>query len=288
MGAADPTVVGMKNTVHSVPRPSSVATPEDAAWARRVEAGVIAEAALDGLVAHPPSATRDELAALVEDGHRARLAFADAHVGLVGHVVGLVARRTGLDRDELYQEGVVGLMEAIERYDPARGGFAGFAVPRIRMRVGDAAVTAHGTVGLPARRARTWRAALAIHDTLAAERASRPDAAEVARTLGESVATVRDLLAYRPASSLPDEEPAAAAVRASDLRVISLTVARLLKRLGHAERELLTALYGLDGNPPSTHAEMAERLAVSESTVRRRARCALDVLRGAAASASAA
>lgn len=277
---AEPTVVGMKNTLHRVPRPLSVATADDIAWARRVEAGVIAEAALDGLVTTPPGATRGELLALVEDGHRARLEFADAHIGLVGYVVAPVVRRTGLSAEELYQDGVVGLMESIERYDPARGGFAGFAVPRIRMRVGDAAVTSHGSVGLPARRARQWRAALAIHDTMAAQGAGRPDAAEVARRLGESVMTVRDLLAYRPATDMPEDEPAAAVVQSDDLQVASLTVARLLDQLGRAERDLLTALYGLDGSVPRTPSEVAGRLAVSESTVRRRAQRALDALRG--------
>ena len=40
--------------------------------------------------------------------------------------------RTGAEHDDLVQAGSIGLLNAIERYDPARGGeFAAFAVPTV-------------------------------------------------------------------------------------------------------------------------------------------------------------
>lgn len=56
------------------------------------------------------------------------------HVGLVRHVLGRVASTlpVGVDRDNLEGAGMVGLVEAARRFDPAKGDFAPYARRRIR------------------------------------------------------------------------------------------------------------------------------------------------------------
>lgn len=59
----------------------------------------------------------------------------DAHLGLVHHVARKLQRRLSdeVEYDELLGPGAIGLMEAIESFDPGRGmAFSTFAVPRIR------------------------------------------------------------------------------------------------------------------------------------------------------------
>lgn len=257
---------------------------DEAALLRRIEAGVLADAALGGEFPTPEGASAIELRLLAEDGRRARVALIDAHVGLVGWVAATVAARTGLERAELAQEGMIGLLEAIGRFDPARGNFATCALPRIRMRVWDAAVTGHGSLGLPARRARQWRYLRAVAGRLTVALGREPEASEVADEAGESRATVETLLAFGPPVALGAETsdvPDAVAAPGVDPQVVR----RLLRRLSSFDRTMICHLYGLAGHPVRTHAEVAAMTQRSESTIRRRERAALALMRAGNAAA---
>ena len=264
--------------------PSTLSAADEATLLRRIDAGVIADAALRGWRPTPPGASTAELRLVAAEGECARLEMAAANTGLVWWLVHPIARASGRDRDELFQEGVVGLMEAIQRFDPTRGRFATYAVPRIRMRVWDAAVTAHGSLGLPARRARQWRRARALSAQLTVTLSRAPRIEELARETGESVAVVRSLLAFVPPVTLAPDAPGwddvapARSQGAASEDVDREAVLRLLRRLGTFDRAMVARLYGLDG-PAHSHAEVARDLGRSESTIRRRERRALELLR---------
>lgn len=260
---------------------------EETRLVRLMEAGVAAEAALRGRLGAPPDARTEELQTLVEAGDQARNAFTQANVGLVWWVAAPIARSTGHGRDELAQEGMVGLLEAIQRFDPARSRFATYALPRIRMRVWDAAVTSHGGLGLSARRARRWRQVRGAAARLTVVLARKPRAEEVAEELGESVGVVRSLLAFTPPVTLPPDAPgwdeaAAGGPQPTASQVDGLAVRRLLRRLDPLDRAVVSQLFGLDG-PVRSHVEVARALGRSESTIRRRERQALTLLRAGTA-----
>lgn len=67
-------------------------------------------------------------------GRAAKESLVLDHVHLVRHVLGRVTASlpSGVDRENLEGAGLVGLVEAAERFDPAKGEFAGFAKRRIR------------------------------------------------------------------------------------------------------------------------------------------------------------
>lgn len=276
MPDSTPTVVADLDT------PPTHATENDRLL-RLIEAGTIAEAALRGWFTGSRAATTAELDTLAADGRRARAQFAELNAPLVTWVARPIARSTGHDLDELVQEGAIGLLEAIDRFDPTRSRFATYAVPRIRMRVWDAAVTSLGSLGMSPRRAREWRRARAASARLTMTLARRPLAEEVAGELGESVSVVRTLLAFAPPVTLaPDAAgwrllAAEAEPEASD-GVDRAAVRRLLRRLDDTDRWIVSQLYGLDG-PARSHAEVAGDLGRSPSTVRRRERQALELLR---------
>lgn len=252
---------------------------EEAALARRIEAGVLAAAIRAGHEprwAHLPEA---DLAALERDGRDARDELVRRNSGLVWYVVNNVADRAGLDRDELFQEGMVGLLEAVDRFDHARGGLAAFAVHRIRLRVWEAAVTANGAVGLPPSRARQWRVVRRAEAELSSELRRRPTADEVARACALSVATVAPLLAFRPPQALTPGDDAARDEPDQRRHADPAAVRGLLLELDDLDRRILTHRYGLGGHPALRSVDVGRLLGLSDTTVRRRERLALARLR---------
>lgn len=266
------------------PAPDLLTGQEEAALQRCMEAGIAAQAALDGVLTAPAGATEPELLEIVAAGDRARIEFAQANTGLVWWVVAPIARSTGHDRTDLFQEGVLGLMEAIQRFDSARGRFGSYAVPRIRMRAWDAAVTGGGTLGMSARRARQWRKIRLVASQLTLTLERTPSAEEVAAATGDSVSVVQALLLFEPPTALSMDTPGWENLLVADPQVDApdevdqVGVRRLLRRLSDRDRMIVVSLFGLSG-PAQTHAEVARVLGRSESTVRRRERLALTLLR---------
>jgi len=249
--------------------------------ARAIEAGVFARSVLQGAATPPPGASRVELDLIWHAGEVAYDRFVQANLRLVAMVTRRAASRVGVDADDLFQEGVVGLLEAVRRYDHTRGArFATFALPWIRMRVGECSVTQGGTVGLPASRAKAWVQVACARDALGAELGRRAADDEVARAVGRPVAQVRDLLRYAPAARTGDPGVWADVRTPAASSADRLGVQRLLHLLEREERAVLVALYGLGDESARSYDEVAGRLGVSTSTVRRRERAALERLRG--------
>ncbi|WP_232548186.1 sigma-70 family RNA polymerase sigma factor [Propioniciclava soli] len=252
--------------------------PNEARLARRIEAGVVAGAVLAGRMTPADPVPEADLRALVADGCAARAELVAAHGGLVWLVVNPVANRTGLDRDELRQEACLGMLEAIERFDPARGCFATFALVRMRLRVGEAAATRLGALGLPAKRARAW---WQVQTSRAALEASgrTPGVEDIARQSGLDAARVGALLGWRTTRPLTDEDEIALGEPAEERGPL---VEELLQALDRDQRVLIAHRYGIGRKAAGSCAEVAQLLGVSEATVRRRERAALAVLRRAA------
>jgi len=81
----------------------------------------------------PTAALWERYRATGDPAARARLL--DAHLGLVHHAAHEVLRRglRAVDADELVSAGTVGLVQALEGFDPGRGqAFSSYAMPRIR------------------------------------------------------------------------------------------------------------------------------------------------------------
>ncbi|QGF24369.1 sigma factor [Raineyella fluvialis] len=140
-------------------RPRLLTGDEERRLARMIEAGVIARHFLD--TATPcPLGTPDELRAVVEEGLRARERFLSANIGLVVHLVRRDAGTSAPEREDLVQEGCVGLAEALATFDWARGTrFSTWAVPYVRSRIAEARRLDRGGIRIPVRRLRQAAAA---------------------------------------------------------------------------------------------------------------------------------
>lgn len=155
---------------------------EERELGRLIEAGVAAAAVLGGAPDAPRvAATGAELERLVAAGEEARTTFLLANCRLVVVIAHELARRHGLDAEELFQEGSVALAQALARFDHARGvPFCTVAGRWIRSRLADHVATRCGTRHLPGwavRRNVAWRSVSwdAVGDVAEAEPDVEPD-----------------------------------------------------------------------------------------------------------------
>ncbi|HLT61449.1 MAG TPA: sigma-70 family RNA polymerase sigma factor [Microlunatus sp.] len=257
---------------------------EERELAMRIEAGALAWAERHAEVRRT-DARDEELLALERLGHTARQRFVQANVGLVGALVSACAARTGLPRDELFQEGCLGLVIAVARFDHRRGlRFSTYAVPWIRSRLGEAVLRRCGALPLPAGRAGQLQAARAAADELAQTLGRPATTAEIAARAGLDRRGYERLLAWQRVTSLDVAiadragEPAAPD-EAGDAEP-DPPVAELLWRLAPDEREVLRLRYGFGDGAARSTAAVARRLGRSTSAVRRVEERALRRLRG--------
>lgn len=244
----------------------------------QIEAGVLArEVRLRG----SPTATPEELAALEELGERARQRFVRANLRLVAMVARQAAARTRLPEADLFQEGCLGLMTAVMRFDHRRGhAFATYALVWIRSYVGAATARRLGALNLPASRAEQLRAARAIEIDLGQRLGRTPTAAEVADALGRPEPWTAALLAHRAPEPLDGLEVERSwSVPAPEPVVDRDEVQLLLSRLEWPERQVLELRLGFGGDEAYSLTETARRLDVSVGRVRRLEERGLERLR---------
>jgi len=234
-----------------------------------------------------PPADLVRLSRAAAGGDRAaRERIVSANLNLVRHVVRRY-RSMGADGEELFQVGCLGLLKAVDRFDPARGTrFSTYAVPlilgEIQRHLRDLA-----PAGLGRGAHRLARAARHKEEALANDLQRTPTAAEVAQGLGVSVAELGAALeaARRPASldeqatDATGERPALyQRLAAGDGREWDQAALRtLVERLPDRQRQVILLRYFRD----RSQAEVGTLLHLSQPQISRLEKRALQALRHA-------
>jgi RNA polymerase primary sigma factor len=241
------------------------------------------------------------LARAVERGDlAAKQRMIEANLRLVVHVAKRYQRDDhGLTLPDLVQEGTLGLVRAVERFDHRRRHrFSTYAVIWIRQAISRAIEVKGRAIRLPVHMTRRLRELDREERRLLAELGREPSAAELAGALDwlpEEVAEARDqrrtTVSLDEAVGSPDGNPHALgaliaddADHAPDARAVAAAlrsdVRTALRLLSPRERAVVTLRYGIDDDP-ATVAETARRLRLRAGDVRRLEELALRKLRAA-------
>jgi RNA polymerase primary sigma factor len=236
-----------------------------------------------------------ELAIQIEAGSQAaRRHLIEANLRLVVSV----ARRyssSGLPLLDLVQEGNIGLMRAVERFDYRRGfKFSTYATWWIRQAISRAVADKARTIRLPVHVGERHSQLLRISRTLAQELGREPTEEEVATAAGLRIAQVRTLMiaAREPVSldiPIGDED----AGRLGDLiedaapgpeqtvaqQVVRTEIESVLTALTPRERRVIQLRFGLVDDHQRTLEEVGRRLGVTRERARQIETTALRRLR---------
>ncbi|MDL2079836.1 sigma-70 family RNA polymerase sigma factor [Streptomyces sp. GXMU-J15] len=265
--------------------------------AKAIEAGLLAREKLEEPGARLAPKLRVELERLVRLGEQARTGFAHGNLRLV---VSIAKRYTGrgLDLMDLIQEGNLGLLHAIEKFDHERGfKFSTYAVQWIRQTILRAIADQSRTVRIPVH----------AHDTLTAlHRAAtdlnldspHDDLPTVAARAGTTVEEAHKLLS-RVRRIVPFEELTEAigddalheeADRSDDgphrpepdayyKDLSPEQVHKILDCLSEREHRVMTLRYGLDGGPQLTLDAIGQDIGVTRERIRQIESMAMSKLR---------
>jgi RNA polymerase nonessential primary-like sigma factor len=279
--------------LNGIGRTALLTAAQEVELAKRIEAGVFAQHMLE--TETRGAAPRAELQALVRDGHLAKNHLLEANLRLV---VSLAKRYTGRGMPllDLIQEGNLGLIRAVEKFDYTKGfKFSTYATWWIRQAITRGMADQGRTIRLPvhlveqvnklARLKRDLHQQLgreATHDELAAEVGLTPqkvaDLLDHARdpvSLDMPVGSEEDA----PLGDFIEDGEATDAESAVISGLLHDDLRRVLGTLDDREQSVIRLRYGLDDGQPHTLDQIGKRFGLSRERVRQIEREVMSKLR---------
>ena len=252
--------------------------------AKRIEAGLYAEHLLESPKGLTPTRKR-ELRALLNDGERAKDHLLRANLRLV---VSLAKRYTGHGMPflDLIQEGNLGLIRAVEKFDYTKGfKFSTYATWWIRQAISRAMADQSRTIRLPVHLVEQVNKMQRMRREMSQELGRDVTHAELGHELDITEARVRELIDLsRDLVSLDqtvgtdddaslgdfiaDERATSAAETTVEAGLMRAQLRDVLDSLDAREATVVRMRYGLDGGQPKTLDEIGRVFALSRERIR--------------------
>jgi len=256
---------------------------EEVELARLIEIGVFAEYLLDNPdVSRPTNVTDDELCRMRDEGQQAKQRFIGANLRLVVSIARKHGRET-LPFLDVIQEGNVGLIRAVEKFDYTKGfKFSTYATWWIRQAI-FRGIAAHGhIVKIPVHVAEQISRVLSTTRRLTSDLGYEPAPKQIAAELGLNEAEVIELSTYtRSYASLDAPLAEGESVTLGDLISLKETTVDTLEgahdsealndmlcELDERSADIVRRRYGLLDGRPNRLCEIGEHWGISAERVR--------------------
>ncbi|MCE9542226.1 MAG: sigma-70 family RNA polymerase sigma factor [Chthoniobacterales bacterium] len=237
-----------------------------------------------------------KLAAKIKKGNKAATAeMIRANLRLVVKIARDYAN-LGLPLLDLISEGNIGLMKAVERFDPAKGGkLSTYGSWWIKQSIKRALANQGKTIRLPVhlvdKIAKIRRVGAGLSDELGREATDEEIAEEVGMNAGK--VTLLKQAAIRPASldaPIGEDDATEFGEMVGDAMAVDpfenlsdkdihMEVGDLLAKLDDRERRIINARFGLDGSDPITLEEVGDKFGVTRERIRQLQNIALNKMR---------
>src|SRR5215207_7442899 len=208
------------------------------------------------------------------------------------------SRGRGLSFEDLIQEGNIGLMKAVGKFDSDRGfRFATYATWWIRQTIQRAVADKGRTIRIPAHISEKMRKMARTYNELSAELERAPSDEAVAERLGWSVENIRKVKDAMPDATTSLNQPLTSEEGSSELGELvederssdtpgtvmsgmeTSELGEAIDRLPERYRYVLVRRYGLDDKDPATLAELSDELGLSRERARQLQLKAVHMLR---------
>ncbi len=278
---AGPTSDPVRMYLREIGRVPLLTAEQEVDLAKRYEAGIVAAELLEAGAA---PARRVKLRRLVRGGEAARARLVESNLRLVVSVAKHYVGR-GLLFLDLVQEGNLGLIRAVEKFDAAKGyKFSTYATWWIRQAITRAIADQARTIRIPVHMVETINKVLRTQRELHQQLGREPTLEEIGAPLELSVERVEEILqlAQEPVSletpvgeeedsSLADfieDADAVVPLDAATLNLLREQIAEVLDTLAPRERTIVELRFGMADGQPRTLEEVGEAFGVTRERIR--------------------
>ncbi|GAA4476911.1 sigma-70 family RNA polymerase sigma factor [Rhodococcus olei] len=280
--------------LNGIGRTALLTAADEVELAKRIEAGLYAAHVLENGKRLTATKKRD-LAALVRDGERARSHLLEANLRLV---VSLAKRYTGRGMPllDLIQEGNLGLIRAMEKFDYAKGfKFSTYATWWIRQAITRGMADQSRTIRLPVHLVEQVNKLARIKRELHQQLGREATDDELSAESGIPAAKIADLLDHSrdpvsldmpvgsdeeaPLGDFIEDSEATSAESAVIAGLLHSDVRSVLATLDEREQQVIRLRYGLDDGQPRTLDQIGKIFGLSRERVRQIEREVMSKLR---------